>query len=249
MSLHSRIRQKLEEKKLRAADLARATKKSPVAVKKWLDGTSVPTAENLKVIAKFLGVSDDWLLYGGPVEQESNNLPQLNVINIEAFKQKYNIPDSEDAVKFVQTSDKPFPIQKRYVPVKAYSKMGMDGYFTDMGYDGNAGDGYVPTHTAGPRAYGIKGTGDSMFPAIRNGWYVVCDPDAELVPNEFVQVCLKDGRCTIKEFVGINGGVLSLLSVNGGERFFFEMDEVESITAITDIVPPSQHRQEHPYSH
>ncbi|MDR8197667.1 hypothetical protein [Acinetobacter baumannii] len=47
----------------------------------------------------------------------------------------------------------------------------------------------------------------------------------------------------------INGGVLSLLSVNGGERFFFEMDEVESITAITDIVPPSQHRQEHPYSH
>ncbi|MVO22708.1 helix-turn-helix domain-containing protein [Acinetobacter baumannii] len=206
MSLHTRIRQKLEEKKLRAADLARATKKSPVAAKKWLDGTSVPTAENLKVIAKFLGVSDDWLLYGGSDEQESsNNLAQLNVIDIEAFKQKYNIPDSEDAVKFVQAPAKPFPIQKRYVPVKAYSKMGMDGYFTDMGYDGNAGDGYVPTHTAGPRAYGIKGTGDSTSN--------------------------------------------SLLSVNGGERFFFEMDEVESITAITDIVPPSQHRQEHPYSH
>ncbi|SST06241.1 Cro/CI family transcriptional regulator [Acinetobacter baumannii] len=29
MSLHTRIRQKLEEKKLRAADLARATKKMP----------------------------------------------------------------------------------------------------------------------------------------------------------------------------------------------------------------------------
>ncbi|EMJ6959457.1 helix-turn-helix domain-containing protein, partial [Acinetobacter baumannii] len=88
MSLHTRIRQKLEEKKLRAADLARATKKSPVAAKKWLDGTSVPTAENLKVIAKFLGVSDDWLLYGGSDEQESsNNLAQLNVIDIEAFKQ------------------------------------------------------------------------------------------------------------------------------------------------------------------
>ncbi|MFX4674020.1 phage repressor protein, partial [Acinetobacter baumannii] len=76
---------------------------SPVAVKKWLDGTSVPTAENLKVIAKFLGVSDDWLLYGGPIEQESNNLLQLNVLDIEAFKKKYNIPDSEDAVKFLET--------------------------------------------------------------------------------------------------------------------------------------------------
>lgn len=250
MSLHTRIRQKLEEKNLRAADLARATKKSPVAVKKWLDGTSVPTAENLKVVAKFLGVTDDWLLYGGSAEQElGNDLTQLNVLDIEAFKKKYNIPDSEDAVKFAQTPVKPFPMQKRYVPVKAYSKMGMDGYFTDMGYDGNAGDGYVPTHSAGPRAYGIKGTGDSMFPAIRNGWYVVCDPDAEPVPMEFVQVCLKDGRCTIKEFIGIHNDVLSLIAVNGGERLTFNMDEVESITAITDIVPPSQHKQEHPNSY
>ena len=37
---------------------------------------------------------------------------QLNVLDIEAFKQKYNIPDSEEAVKFVQTPTKPFPIQK-----------------------------------------------------------------------------------------------------------------------------------------
>ncbi len=88
-----------------------------------------------------------------------------------------------------------------------------------------------------------------MFPAIRNGWVCSFAIQCRACVDEFVQVCLKDGRCTIKEFVGINGGVLSLLSVNGGERFFFEMDEVESITAITDIVPPSQHRQEHPYSH
>ncbi|MFI8140821.1 helix-turn-helix domain-containing protein, partial [Acinetobacter baumannii] len=68
MSLHQRIKQKLDEKKLKAADLARATKKSPVAAKKWLDGVSIPTADNLKVIAKFLDVSDDWLLYGGKEE-------------------------------------------------------------------------------------------------------------------------------------------------------------------------------------
>lgn len=73
MSLHARIKQKLEEKNLRAADLARATKKSPVAVKKWLDGVSVPTAENLKVVAKFLGVTDDWLLFGGKSEQKLDN--------------------------------------------------------------------------------------------------------------------------------------------------------------------------------
>ena len=153
--------------------------------------------------------------------------------------------DSEDSVLFSKINERPIIISKRWVPVKAYSKMGMDGFFTDMGYEGNGGDGYVPTHSASDRSYGVKGTGDSMYPAIRNGWYVVCDPDAELTPTEFVQVCLKDGRCTIKEFIGIHNNVLNLLAVNGGERLTFDMDDVESITAITDIVPPSQHKQDH----
>lgn len=249
-TMGQRIRALRREKKLTQGELAKIVGVSAPNVTGWEKDAYAPKADPLSKMANYFGVSTSYITNGdesGP--QLDSNSAQLNVLDIEAFKKKYNIPDSEDAVKFVQTPVKPFPMQKRYVPVKAYSKMGMDGYFTDMGYDGNAGDGYVPTHTAGPRAYGIKGTGDSMFPAIRNGWYVVCDPDAEPVPTEFVQVCLKDGRCTIKEFVGINGGVLSLLAVNGGERLSFDMDEVESITAITDIVPPSQHRQEHPYSH
>ncbi|EFF82140.1 peptidase S24-like protein [Acinetobacter haemolyticus ATCC 19194] len=73
MSLHERIKQKLDEKNLKAADLARATKRSAVSAKKWLDGVSVPTAENLKTIAKFLGVTDDWLLYGGKEQQTIDN--------------------------------------------------------------------------------------------------------------------------------------------------------------------------------
>lgn len=73
MSLHERIKQKLDEKNLKAADLARATKKSAVSAKKWLDGVSVPTAENLKTIAKFLGVTDDWLLFGGKEQLTVDN--------------------------------------------------------------------------------------------------------------------------------------------------------------------------------
>ena len=249
-TMGQRIRALRREKKLTQGELAKIVGVSAPNVTGWEKDAYAPKADPLSKMANYFGVSTSYITNGdesGP--QLDSNSAQLNVLDIEAFKKKYNIPDSEDAVKFVQTSVKPFPMQKRYVPVKAYSKMGMDGYFTDMGYDGNAGDGYVPTHSAGPRAYGIKGTGDSMFPAIRNGWYVVCDPDAEPVPMEFVQVCLKDGRCTIKEFIGIQNDVLSLIAVNGGERLTFNMDEVESITAITDIVPPSQHKQEHPNSY
>ncbi|EEY78935.1 peptidase S24-like protein [Acinetobacter calcoaceticus RUH2202] len=258
-TLAERLRYAMEvlpTKKIKGVDLARAVGVKPPSVSDWLSGKSKKMeGENLLKAAKYLKVSAAWLAtgVGEPTEEHNKEAAkvlsdaQFKIIDIEAFKKKYNISESDEAVLFSNIVEKPFmPSSKRWVPVKAYSKMGMDGYFVDMGFEGNGGDGYIPTHTAGSKAYAVKGTGDSMFPAIRNGWYVVCDPDAEPVPMEFVQVCLKDGRCTIKEFIGIQNDVLSLIAVNGGERLTFNMDEVESITAITDIVPPSQHRQEHP---
>ncbi|WP_454666708.1 S24 family peptidase [Acinetobacter calcoaceticus] len=249
-TLAERLRYAMEvlpPKKIKGVDLARAVGVKPPSVSDWLSGKSkTMEGENLLRASKFLKVNPTWLASGIGDIQETV-IPKFNQLDIEEFKKKYNISESDEAVLFSNFIEKPFlPSSKRWVPVKAYSKMGMDGFFVDMGYDGNSGDGYIPTHTTGSKAYAVKGTGDSMFPAIRNGWYVVCDPDAEPVPMEFVQVCLKDGRCTIKEFIGIQNDVLSLIAVNGGERLTFNMDEVESVTAITDIVPPSQHRQEHP---
>lgn len=252
-TLAERLRHAMEvlpPKKIKGVELARAVGVKPPSVSDWLSGKSkTMEGENLLRAAKFLKVNPTWLASGtGEIQPETTS--KFNQLDIEAFKKKYNISDCDEAVLFSNLVEKPFtPSSKRWVPVKAYSKMGMDGYYVDMGFEGNGGDGYIPTHTAGSKAYAVKGTGDSMFPAIRNGWYVVCDPDAEPVPMEFVQVCLKDGRCTIKEFIGIQNDVLSLIAVNGGERLTFNMDEVESITAITDIVPPSQHRQEHPKAH
>ncbi|MFW1888073.1 XRE family transcriptional regulator [Acinetobacter johnsonii] len=64
MFLHERIQQKLDEKNLKQADLARATGKSSAAVTKWLRGENVPKTEALKQIAKLLNVDDGWLLTG-----------------------------------------------------------------------------------------------------------------------------------------------------------------------------------------
>ncbi|EMP5903686.1 helix-turn-helix domain-containing protein, partial [Acinetobacter baumannii] len=173
-TMGQRIRALRREKKLTQGELAKIVGVSAPNVTGWEKDAYAPKADPLSKMAAYFGVSTSYITNGdesGP--KLDSTVAQLKVLDIEAFKKKYNIPDSEDAVKFLEIPVKPFPTQKRYVPVKAYSKMGMDGYFTDMGYEGNAGDGYVPTHSAGPRAYGIKGTGDSMFPAIRNGWYVV----------------------------------------------------------------------------
>lgn len=252
--LKDRLKEARKKAKKSQKDVVEAVGMTQSALSQLETGL-VSSSSHLPSIAKFLGVDVYWLQTGeGEPNQNSisqeNKEPGFKKLDIKEFKKKYNISESDEAVLFSNIVERPFiPSSKRWVPVKAYSKMGMDGYYVDMGFEGNGGDGYIPTHTAGSKAYAVKGTGDSMFPAIRNGWYVVCDPDAELVPMEFVQVCLKDGRCTIKELIGIQNDVLSLIAVNGGERLTFNMDEVESITAITDIVPPSQHRNDHPKSH
>lgn len=73
MSFHSRLKEKLEEKKLKPADLARGVDVSSVAVGKWVHGDSIPKAEKLKAISKFLNVSDDWLLTGRENGKQENH--------------------------------------------------------------------------------------------------------------------------------------------------------------------------------
>ena len=79
MSFHLRLQEKLNEKGFKPADLARATEVSGVAVGKWIHGESQPKAGKLKLIARFLDVSDDWLLTGkeAPPRLDNNiNLAQ-----------------------------------------------------------------------------------------------------------------------------------------------------------------------------
>ncbi len=183
MSLHARIKQKLEEKNLRAADLARATKKSPVSAKKWLDGVSVPTAENLKVIAKFLGVTDDWLLFG-------RDNKQVNSI------------EHESNVSFIST-----PL--REIPLLDYVQAGL---FHDVGYDGinPIGSSWTTYIGAKPECvFSLKVEGLSMSPIFMPGDELVVDGSLEAKPGSLViaqEVQHGIARTTFKKYrvIGVN---------------------------------------------
>ncbi|MFA9204793.1 MAG: S24 family peptidase, partial [Flavobacteriales bacterium] len=77
-------------------------------------------------------------------------------------------------------------------------------------------------------------------PVIRDGWYVVCDPDTNAVAGEFVLVCINNERCIIKEYITERDGLLHLLSVNSGDRLTLELSEVTAIVPIIEILPPSR---------
>jgi len=214
--VHPSMERVYQATKLYGTDLANALNETPQIIYNW-ERRGISKSGALAVSSKF-NIDVGWILRGG------DNSP----------------------IKTADVPVKTFTKRGGWVPVKSYSKMGYDGYYTEMEYPGNGGDGYVPSLTAGPYAYAVRGTGDSMYPAIRNGWFIVCDPDATPTPTEFVEVQLKDGRRTIKEFIGVVGDVLHLLAVNGEKRTTFDMADVDAIVAVTDIVPPSKHVHDYP---
>lgn len=132
----------------------------------------------------------------------------------------------------------------KYVPVKGTAQMGDQGYWIELDYMGNGGDGYLEVNNASDAAYVIRAVGDSMFPAIRSGWYIVFDPNREPCAGEYAHIVLNDGRNMIKEFVSCQHGVLTVISVNGMERMSFNCEDITVLNPFVEIQPPSRLRDD-----
>ena len=215
LTIHDRIQSKMAELGLKQADLMRVTGAGRATISSWVNGPSMPRGEYLLKVASVLNTSPEWLLKGGDAQPVQSATSQLHMT-----KGGYRV---------------------RYVPIKGSAKMGHDGYFnhTDS-FCTEDGDGYVPSISGSPNSYALRGTGGSMHPVIRDGWYVVCDPDTNAVAGEFVLVCINNERCIIKEYITQRDGLLHLLSVNSGERLTLELADVTAIVPIIEILPPSR---------
>lgn len=131
----------------------------------------------------------------------------------------------------------------RLLPVVGMAKLGEDGYYEELAYPAGHGDGFILHASTDPEAYVLQVRGDSMKPAIRNGWYVVVEPNGPVEPGEYVALQLVDGRKMVKELiVQRRSGDIEVLSVNGEVRMSLHPGQVHAIHAIGAIVPPSKHR-------
>ncbi|MCE6007606.1 LexA family protein [Acinetobacter soli] len=185
MFMHERIQQKLEEKNLKQADIARATGKSTAAVTKWLKGDNIPKAENLKAIAKLLDVSDEWLLTG----RGDGHAPK-------------KIDLGESNVTFVNT-----PLIQ--VPLLDYVQAGL---FHEVGYDGINPLGASWTTYEGARpecVFSLKVEGLSMAPEFMPGDEIIVDGSLEAKPGSLViaqEIQHGLARTTFKKYriIGVN---------------------------------------------
>ena len=126
----------------------------------------------------------------------------------------------------------------RKINIIGTAQMGSDGYWS--GLDGN--EGWVETYSRDEDAYALRLKGDSMAPAIRNGWIAVCEPNHRLVPGEYVMVTTTDGQSMVKELLFENEESVSLMSVNAayGERRSIAWADIEKIHYVGNILAPSK---------
>lgn len=100
------------------------------------------------------------------------------------------------------------------VPVIGNAQLGNEGFFEALDFPSGHGDGYLNIHSDDPDAYGLKVSGDSMLPRIKNGEYVLIEPNKSFFSGDEVMVRTAAGRTMIKEFIYLRDGMYRLDSVN-----------------------------------
>ncbi|WP_110969271.1 XRE family transcriptional regulator [Pseudomonas huaxiensis] len=127
------------------------------------------------------------------------------------------------------------------VPVVGYAQLGTNGYFEALDFPSGHGDGYLNIHSDDPDAYGLKVTGDSMHPRIKNGEYVLVEPSKRYFSGDEVLVRTANGRTMIKEFIYFRDGTYRFDSVNTDHApIHVNENEVEHIHLVGGILKSSR---------
>lgn len=127
------------------------------------------------------------------------------------------------------------------VPVVGTAQLGNEGYFEALDFPPGHGDGYLNIYSDDPDAYGLKVTGDSMIPRIKNGEYVLIEPNKSYFSGDEVVVRTTAGRTMIKEFIYLRDGMYRFDSVNAEHSpIHISTNEVMEIHLVGGILKSSR---------
>ncbi|WP_196494161.1 XRE family transcriptional regulator [Burkholderia stagnalis] len=139
---------------------------------------------------------------------------------------------------------RPRPLGKRKaLAVVGMAQLGDNGYWADIEFAVGHGDGYIDWPTSDPDAYALRCEGESMKPRIKNGEYVIVEPNHSVQPGDEVLVKAKDGRVMVKEFAYQASGAFTFLSVNEAHgKITLREEQVEKIHYVAGIAKRSMWR-------
>ncbi|RFT11149.1 helix-turn-helix transcriptional regulator [Providencia rettgeri] len=124
------------------------------------------------------------------------------------------------------------------VPVRGEAVLGVDGA-VDMMEEHN---GWLKIYSDDKDAYGLKVKGDSMWPRIQSGEYVVVEPNTSIRAGDEVFVRTIEGHNMIKIFNKTRDGDYQFTSVNNAHKPITLMpNQVDTIHYVAAIVKPTKY--------
>ncbi|TBV01664.1 XRE family transcriptional regulator [Phytopseudomonas dryadis] len=131
------------------------------------------------------------------------------------------------------------------VPVVGHAQLGSHGYFEEIDFPVGHGDGCLRIHSDDPNAYGLRVSGDSMHPRIKNGEYVLIEPNKPFHAGDEVMVRTLDGQAMIKEYIYLRDGMYRFDSVNQNHPpIHIPQDKVSKIHLVGGILKSSRFTEE-----
>lgn len=123
------------------------------------------------------------------------------------------------------------------VPVVGSAQLGDNGHWSELEYPVGHGDGYISYPTKDPNAYALRCYGDSMKPRIKEGEFVIVEPNSEPQNGDEVLVRTTDDRVMVKTLLYKRDGRVHLLSINEAHPpQSIALQDVEKIHPIAAIV-------------
>ncbi len=124
-------------------------------------------------------------------------------------------------------------IRDGYVPVIGEAILGVDGSVDMIEFRA----GWLRIYSGDKDAYGLKVKGDSMWPRIQSGEYVVIEPNTSVHAGDEVFVRTTDGHNMIKIMTKTRDGDYQFTSVNSDHRpITLANEQVEKMHFVSAIV-------------
>ena len=208
------------------SSLAKALGVSYQTVWNWTRRESGMPSDYFPQVARILGRYVDELAGWVPEGSRLDSIPRYDSF----------LASLRRSGSFIAAEPGSDPYTRQTIPVLGTARVGENGFYDFI----PGGDGHLEGFASDPDAYALRVKGDSMYPAIRDGWFVVVEPGARPVAEQFVAIELHDGRKMIKELINWRTDALVLESVNGNPRLTIPLDNIEAIHAVTSVVHPSK---------
>nr|WP_250392301.1 S24 family peptidase [Escherichia coli] len=124
-------------------------------------------------------------------------------------------------------------VRAGFVPVIGEAVLGVDGSVDMIEFR----SGWLSIYSGDKDAYGLKVKGDSMWPRIQSGEYVVIEPNTPVHPGDEVFVRTKDGHNMIKIMNKTRDGDYQFSSINSDHRpITLPVEEVDKMHFVSAIV-------------